>query len=236
MGEDNKIVKILGINVQLAVILGFLFFILPFMEGASGQITLTNLPAANQLLTASYALYAFAYFANSFSIMWFGRQIMMQIGTSLKFHKSRSVKDKVLIRQLQKALGAIKPAVFFSSTSLNTGGGSVLIMAFARYYIWSVEGWSIFFMFGYIFFSGISTSIFPIYMFCRELYLRHKYGPDYHHDHSGSSHRDSSVNGRSHSKSPEKTNDRSSVGPDKEASGGKKSEDLAMDEFMNSRA
>jgi len=232
--DHGQITKMANLMAKLGVVVAAFFVILPFLEGISANYTLSNLPVANQILTASYVLFSCSYFSTSCAIFFYGRRIVHHLNESISFHESRNI-DKALLRQFKKALGTIRPTILQCTFSFSTGAGSVIIMAFARYYIWTSEGWSLTFMVGFIFSSGISTLMFPVHLFVRELILRRKYGPDFSDAGSSTKDNNNNSNVRDSVASAKPVAVGSKVGSEGPTELENKTGDVVMDEFMSSR-
>ena len=175
--EDKIIKRIMSINIVVGLVIACTLQPLPFLEGVSAHYTLTNLPFANQMLTATYTLYTVLFYASSNLISFYGRKMVKLIKGSLKFHQERAIQDKALIRQLKKSLGTIKPITLFATVIIGGGGNMCIVLAFARYYIWTIAGWSLLFHFLVTFFPLLGSSMLGFYLMIREYRLRRKYGP-----------------------------------------------------------
>jgi len=147
-----KITKVVGCILSLGTVVGL------FLEAVSANYTLTDLPLANRLLTASYTIWTVVYGASGMSVAVTGNKLQRIIQVSVDFLKTDGqhgdIKDRL---ELEKCLSQLKSTSRTIIQSMLSSSPLLLIMAFLRYYVWTSEGWSLFLLSLFVFSVGFST-------------------------------------------------------------------------------
>jgi len=170
--DGNKALWTITFSKATGGFVCLLTFINLFLESVSAYFTLTNLPLANALLTTAYISWTVVYTSVGTAAILSTRPLLGIISNTLQVNKEHNLRrEDKNITDLEKCHSQLKSGMLMASQQVFGSAIVVFLMAIIRYDIWTSQGWSLFFLFTFVYIIGLSSVVYFSYMLAVDIKL-----------------------------------------------------------------